>query len=142
MSVVRVNDDGSLHLRARLTIPVDEIDVRVSTSGGPGGQHANRAMTKVVVSFDVTTSKVLSEEDRGLLVERLGPRVRASSSRSRSQSSNRAAALAALADKLGNALARPTPRRATRPTRASQIRRVEEKKARARIKESRGRVRD
>lgn len=142
MSVARANDDGSLHVRARLTIPADEIELRVTTSGGPGGQHANRSLTKVIAGFDVTASKVLSDADRAMLLERLGPLVRASSGRHRSQSANKAAALDALARKLGLALVRQAARRPTRPTRASQVRRVDDKKARSKIKQGRRRVED
>src|ERR1019366_5333850 len=142
MSVVRVNDDGSLNLRARLSIPASEIELRVTTSGGPGGQHANRSLTKVIASFDVAASHVLSDADRDLLTQRLGREVRASSSRFRSQSANRAASLESLALKLHAGLLRQAPRRATRPTRASQTRRVDDKKARARIKQSRRSVED
>ena len=142
MSVMRVNDDGSLQLRARLVIPAKEVELRVTTSGGPGGQHANRSLTKVIASFDVSSSNALSEADRDLLMERLGREVRASSSRFRSQSANRAAALESLALKLHVGLLRQAPRRATRPTRASQTRRVDQKKARSRIKEARRQVED
>ena len=142
VGVVRVNADGSLHLRARLVIPAAEITLRVTTSGGPGGQHANRSLTKVVASFDVAASRVLNETDREMLLDRVGREVRASSSRFRSQTANREAALAALAHKLHAGLLRPVPRRPTRPTRAAQTRRVEEKKARSRIKESRRDVGD
>ncbi|NNN08176.1 MAG: aminoacyl-tRNA hydrolase [Acidimicrobiaceae bacterium] len=134
---MKVNADGSLHLRARLVIPASEIQLRVTTSGGPGGQHANRSLTKVIASFDVVSSNVLSDGERDLLVERLGTEVRASSSRFRSQSANRAAALESLALKLHSGMLRQTPRRPTRPTRASQTRRVDEKKARSRIKQTR-----
>src|ERR1019366_4637038 len=104
MSVARVNGDGSLHLRARLTIPAHEVELRVTTSGGPGGQHANRSLTKVVAIFNVMASTVLGDGDREMLLERAGPVVRASSGRFRSQSANKAAALDALANKLGLAL--------------------------------------
>jgi len=142
MSVARVNDDGSLHLRSRLTIPAHEIELRVTTSGGPGGQHANRSLTKVIAVFDVASSSALNEADRQLLLERAGTQVRASSGRFRSQSANKAAALASLAHKLSLALVRQPPRRATRPTRASQVRRVDDKKARSRIKQGRRSVED
>ncbi len=142
MSVLRVNDDGSLQLRARLIIPANEVELRVTTSGGPGGQHANRSLTKVIASFDVSSSSVLSDADRALLMERLGREVRASSSRFRSQSANRAAALESLALKLHVGLLRQAPRRATRPTRASQTRRVDQKKARSRIKQARRQLED
>ena len=114
MSVARANDDGSLHVRTRLTIPAVEVDLRMTTSGGPGGQHANRSQTKVVASFDVVASTVVSDADREMLLLRVGHHVRASSSRFRSQSANKAAALDALAQKISAALLRQPPRRATR----------------------------
>jgi ribosome-associated protein len=133
----RVNDDGSLFIRARLVIPSDEVDLRVTTSGGPGGQHANRSLTRVVASFHVSTSRVLSDADRALLLEKAGTVVRSSASRFRSQGMNRSAALEQLAARIATALTRPTPRRATKPTRSSKVRRVDDKKARGRVKERR-----
>lgn len=138
----RVNDDGSLFIRARLVIPSDEIDLRVTTSGGPGGQHANRSLTRVVASFHVTTSRVLSGADRALLEEKIGSVVRSSAGRFRSQGMNRSAALEQLAARIGAALARPAPRRPTKPTRSSKVRRVDDKKARSRVKEGRRRPDD
>jgi ribosome-associated protein len=134
-----VRDDGSLYIKARLQIPSDEIDIRVTTSGGPGGQHANRALTRIVASFHVAGSEVLSEADRELLLEKIGTVVRSSSSRFRSQGQNRTAALDHLAEKIATALLRQTPRRASKPTRASKVRRVDDKKARSRVKEQRRR---
>lgn len=129
-----VNDDGSLTLSRRLTIPFEEIDLRVTTSGGPGGQHANRSLTRVVVSFHVEASSVLSEFDKERLLETLGAVVRSSASRFRSQRQNRHAALEQLGGKIATALAPRTPRRATKPTKGAKIRRVDEKKARGRLK--------
>jgi ribosome-associated protein len=137
-----VNADGSLYIRARLVIPADEVELRVTTSGGPGGQHANRSLTKVVASFRVQDSLVLGAADRALLEEKLGTVVRSSASRFRSQAMNRSAALEQLAARIGAALERPTPRRATKPTRSSKVRRVDEKKARGRLKEQRRRSDD
>jgi len=134
-----IQSDGSLYIRARLIIPPDEVVLRVTTSGGPGGQHANRALTRVVASFHVATSRVLSEADRELLLEKIGTVVRSSSSRFRSQSQNRSAALEHLAEKIAAALLRQPPRRASKPTRASKVRRVDEKKARSLVKEQRRR---
>ncbi len=135
----RTNDDGSLTVRPRLTIPADEIELRVTTSGGPGGQHANRSLTRVVATFRVDDSSVLSESDKLRLGESLGSVVRSGASRFRSQSQNRRAALDQLAQKLGTALAPRTPRRPTMPTRGAVERRVEEKKLRGRLKEQRRR---
>lgn len=137
-----VQDDGSLYIRSRLHIPASEVQLRVTTSGGPGGQHANRALTRVVATFDVETSLVLSESERALLIEKVGPVVRSSSSRFRAQSQNRSAALEHLAMKIATALVRQTPRRPSRPTKASKVRRLDEKKARGRVKEQRRRTND
>jgi ribosome-associated protein len=133
----RVLNDGSLFIRARLTIPSDEVALRVTTSGGPGGQHANRSLTRVVVSFDVEGSLVLTHADRELLLEKIGPVVRSSASRFRSQGQNRSAALEQLAQKIATGLTRLPPRRPTKPTKGSKVRRVDEKKARGRVKQQR-----
>jgi ribosome-associated protein len=138
----RTNEDGSITVRARLTIPAEEIELRVTTSGGPGGQHANRSLTRVVASFRVRDSRTLSEQDQQRVVEALGPVVRSSASRYRSQGQNRAAALDQLGQKLAVALAPRTPRRATKPTKSAKIRRVDEKKARGRLKVQRRRPDD
>lgn len=142
MSAPRALEDGSLYIRARLTIPSDEITLRVTTSGGPGGQHANRSLTRVVASFDVRESSVLSHADRELLLEKIGPVVRTSASRFRSQGQNRSAAREQLAEKIAQALTRFPPRRATKPTKGSKVRRVDDKKARSRVKEQRRRPTD
>ena len=135
----RVLDNGSLQIRTRLIIPAEEIDLRVTTSGGPGGQHANRSLTRVVASFHVGRSLVLNDFDRELLEDRVGSVVRASSSRFRSQGQNKSVALEHLAEKIADALTLQPARRASIPTRASKIRRVDEKKARSRVKEQRRR---
>ncbi len=135
-----VNEDGSLHIRSRLDIPVSEVELRVTTSGGPGGQHANRSLTRVVASLRVADSSSLSAWDASMLEESIGPVVRSSAGRFRSQAQNRSAALEQLAIKIARALERPTPRRATNPTRGSKERRIEEKKARGRVKEQRRRT--
>jgi ribosome-associated protein len=139
MSGPRVNADGSLFIRSRLTIPFSEIELRVTTSGGPGGQHANRSLTRVVVSFHVNTSEALSETERALLIEKVGTVVRSSASRYRSQAQNKSAALEQLALKIATGLTRQAPRKATKPTKSSKVRRVDEKKARSRVKENRRR---
>ena len=139
MSGPSLNADGSLFIRSKLVIPFSEIDLRVTTSGGPGGQHANRSLTRVVVSFHVNTSEVLSESDRSLLLEKAGTVIRSSASRYRSQAQNKSAALEQLAVKIATGLTRQAPRRPTKPTKSSKVRRVDEKKARSRVKENRRR---
>lgn len=135
----RTNGDGSLAIQPGLTIPADEIELRVTTSGGPGGQHANRSLTRVVATFRVAASTVLSDEQKLRVEGAYGSVVRSSASRFRSQRQNRFAALEQLAEKLVTSLAPQTPRRPTKPTKGAKVRRVDEKKARGRLKEQRRR---
>lgn len=133
---VRVDDAGDLVLGDLAVVPAEEIEVRVTTSGGPGGQHANRSMTKVVVTFRVADSS-LGPSQRARVEAALGPVVRSSAGRFRSQAQNREAALVQLGERLVAALTPRRARRPTRPTRASVERRLEEKRARARTKAGR-----
>jgi ribosome-associated protein len=132
----------ALHVRRGLDVPLSEITWRATTSGGPGGQHANRTLSRVEVEFDVGASSVLGPRQRQRLLDRLGPVVRASAAESRSQARNRQLALERLASRLADALRVETPRRPTRPTKSSQVRRVEGKRRRAEVKRRRRRPGD
>jgi ribosome-associated protein len=96
----------------------------------------------VVASFRVEDSRALSDAEKQRVVDSLGTVVRSSASRFRSQSQNRSAALDQLGQKLAVAVAPRTPRRATKPTKSAKIRRVDEKKARGRLKAQRRRPDD
>jgi ribosome-associated protein len=127
----------ALRVRRGLSIPMGEITWRATTSGGPGGQHANRTLSRVEVQFDVAGSASLGPRQRTRLLERYGSTVRAAASESRSQSRNRTLALERLATKLSEGLQVDPARRPTRPTKGSQIRRVEEKRRRSETKQRR-----
>ncbi len=129
--------EETLHVHRGLELPLSEISWRATTSGGPGGQHANRTLSRVEVQFDVMASPTLGPRQRARLLERLGPVVRASASESRSQARNRELALARLATKLDSGLRVQPVRTPTRPTKSSQARRVEGKRRRARTKRQR-----
>lgn len=115
-------------------IPLSELRWRFSRSGGPGGQHANTADTRVEVVFDVATSPSLGPRQRERLLEKLGPEVRVVVAEERSQVRNRAIALDRLRDRLAAGLKVERPRTATKPTRASKERRLESKRRRAETK--------
>jgi ribosome-associated protein len=119
----------------RFEIPDDEIVWRFDTSGGPGGQHANRSNTRVELRFDVAASRAFDDELRARLVSKLGPEVRIIEARSRSQSTNRTRAIRRLHAQLETA-AKPDaqPRRRTRPSRAAMERRLAAKRRRSRLK--------
>lgn len=118
-------------------IPLAELSWRFSTSGGPGGQHANRSATRAEVSFDVAASPSLGAHQRARLIERLGPSVSAASSDERSQLRNRELALDRLRAKLAAGLRVEAPRRPTRPTHGSQLRRLDAKRRQAQRKQGR-----
>lgn len=131
--VIRVSHD--------CLIPLDELAWRFGTSGGKGGQHANRARTRVDVSFDIAASPSLTEPQRSRLLSRIGEVARASAEDERSQARNRALALDRLRAKLAEALREERPRRPTRPSQASRRRRLELKRRRSTLKRTRSRPR-
>lgn len=118
----------SLRVTPELAIPLAEVDVRVSRSSGPGGQHANVTASRVEARFDVLASDSLSEEQRERVLARAGPRLVAIAQDERSQARNRELALERLAARLKDALKVPRKRRATRPTAASRVRRLDAKR--------------
>ena len=124
-------------MRRGLDLPLSEISWRATTSGGPGGQHANRTLSRVEVHFDVDASPTLGPRQRARLRDRLGPVVRASASESRSQARNRQLALDRLAVKIDAGLRVQPSRTPTRPTKGSQVRRVEAKRRRSETKRKR-----
>jgi len=128
---------STLRVHKSLTIPMSEITWRATTSGGPGGQHANRTLSRVEVQFDVAASVSLGPRQRARLLERYGPVVRAAASDSRSQARNRQLALERLAGRLAEGLRVDPTRRPTKPTKGSQVRRVEEKRHRSQVKRQR-----
>ncbi len=126
--------DDRLVVTDSVRIPRYELDVSFSASGGPGGQHANKAATRAELLFDVEATSAMSEAQRTRVIAKLGPVVRVVADDERSQLRNRTLAEERLAEKLRGALHVPRRRRATKPTRGSQRRRVEAKKQRGETK--------
>jgi ribosome-associated protein len=124
---------------ARITIRGHDLQERFTTSGGPGGQHANRSHTRVELTLDLRRCSGLRAADRQRLVERHGDRIVVVAAEERSQARNRQLARRRLAATIRNGLARRRPRRATRPTAASQTRRLDAKRRRGRQKQDRRR---
>ncbi|MDQ4143565.1 MAG: aminoacyl-tRNA hydrolase [Actinomycetota bacterium] len=126
-----------------LTIPADEIRLRFSPSGGPGGQHANKVATRVDLTWNIDHSRVLGPRQRQRLRAKLRNRIdssgnlRLSSDAERSQLRNREAALHRLETTVRHALRREPQRVATKPTRSSQEKRLRAKKRRSDIKKLR-----
>jgi ribosome-associated protein len=128
-----------LQIARGVELPLSEVELRVSRSSGPGGQHANVTASRVEAVFDVDASRTLNEEHKRRIRARLGPVVRATAQDTRSQGRNRELALERLASRLASALVVQRPRRATQPSRAARRRRVERKRRRGELKRARRR---
>ena len=126
--------DDRLMVTDSVRIPRHELDVRFSASGGPGGQHANKTATRAELTFDVRSSTAFTPTQRERVISKLGPVVRVVADDERSQLRNRALVEDRLVERLRSALHVPRTRRATKPTRGSQRRRVDAKKQRGETK--------
>lgn len=111
-----------------IRIPLSEIELRASRSGGPGGQHANVTASRIEAVFDIADSRSLTDEQKRTLTARLGRRVTAVAQESRGQARNRELAVERLRQRLAAALRPRRRRRPTKPTRASRKRRLEAKR--------------
>lgn len=129
--------DDDLVVRANLRIARSELTERFTTSGGPGGQHANKVASRVELRFDAAGSPSLTEHQRRRIVDRHGPVVRVVVDESRSQARNRELAELRLVTLLDAALEVARPRRPTRRTRGSNERRLDAKGRRSQVKADR-----
>lgn len=114
-----------------LVIPDAELDYKYTTSGGPGGQHANKASTRVQLSWNIAESAMVSGQTRSRLLSKLGGVIRVDVDDHRSQARNKELAEERLADKVRSALKRRRVRKPTKRTRGSERRRLENKKQRS-----------
>jgi len=111
-----------------------ELLFSVSRSGGPGGQHVNKVSTKVTLKFDVNGSKVLTEEQKIRLSQKLGSSLTKdgcivlSAQEKRSQLANREAAVNKFEAMLIKALTPRKKRKPTKPTKGSNEKRITTKK--------------
>jgi ribosome-associated protein len=127
----------SIRVTRSVSVPLDEIEFRVSRSSGPGGQHANKAETRVEAVFDVEASGALSNVQKRRLRRQAGDVIRAIAQDTRSQARNRELALERLVERIADGLHVERRRVATRPSKASIERRLEAKKRRSGIKRTR-----
>jgi len=121
------------------TVPDDEVEVHFVASGGPGGQHANRSNTKVDAVFRPADSVTMPDRLRERVLAKLGPAVRVTVDDERSQYRNRILAVERIRQKVSQAGVVERKRRATKPTRGSQRRRMDGKTRRGQTKKLRRR---
>lgn len=130
-----MSDD--LAVTRSVRVPRRELDVSFSTSGGAGGQHANRNATRVVLRFDVAASEALSAGQRDRVLAKVGPEIRVVADDERSQVRNRDIAEQRFVERLRDALHVDRKRKPTKPTKGSKRRRVDAKKRRGQTKRQR-----
>ena len=132
-----------LKITKRLVIPSNELKWRFSRSSGPGGQNVNKIESRVEIIFNLEDSKVLNNYQKEILKINLKNKLVNNSLRlavqeHRNQLLNRQLALIKFSSIIKNALNKPFKlRKSTKPTKASQKKRVEFKKKRGELKKSR-----
>ena len=132
-----------LKITKKIVIPSKEIKWRFSRSSGPGGQNVNKNESRVEIIFDLQNSKVLNDNQKEILKFKLKNKLVNNSlclavQEHRNQLLNRQLALFKLSAIIREALKKPTKfRKFTKPTKASQKKRIEFKKKRSELKKSR-----
>jgi len=132
-----------LKITESLVIPSKEIKWRFSRSSGPGGQNVNKIESRVEIIFNLEDSKVLNDYQKSILKINLKNKLVKNIlclavQENRNQLQNRQLALMKLSSIIKDGLNKQFKfRKSTKPTKASQKKRVEFKKKRAELKKSR-----
>jgi ribosome-associated protein len=126
--------EDSIRVTRSVVLPLSEVELQVSRSSGPGGQHAQKSETRVVAVLDVESSSALTAAQKRRVVARAGPVLRAVAQDERSRVRNRELALERLVAALREALRVERKRVPTKPSPAARERRLEGKRRRAEVK--------
>ena len=132
-----------LCIPGKLRVPAAAMRVKAVRSGGPGGQNVNKVASKVELRIELSRIEGLDDGARARLREAVRNRLDAegrwliTSERTRDQSLNLEDARRKVLRVLEAALERPVIRQATHPTRGSQARRLEAKRATSARKQAR-----
>jgi len=132
-----------LRITSRVAIPESELRFRFSRSSGPGGQHVNKASTRVELVFNLKESNSLTEGERSRLTKALkrwltsDGGVRIVEEGSRSQWANRKRATSRFVELLREGLKTGKRRVLSRPSREAREKRLQLKKRRSQVKKMR-----
>ena len=132
-----------LIITSRLVIPSRELKWRFSRSSGPGGQKVNKTNTRVEIIFNIDESKVLNDYQKKVLTKKLKTKlvnncICLAVQEERNQLLNRQIAIKRISSEIRNSLKNSSKiRKATKPSKASQNKRLDSKKKRGELKKNR-----
>jgi ribosome-associated protein len=124
----------SIRVTRSVSLPLSEVEFRVSRSSGPGGQHAQTSETRVEARLDVEATSALTETQKRRVIAKAGSVLTAVAQDERSQARNRELALERLVERLREALRVERRRVPTTPSAAARERRLARKRQRSRTK--------
>lgn len=130
---------SSVEIAEGFVIESHELDWQFSTSGGPGGQHANRSQTRAEIRWSIVASQAGTVEQRQRLIRLFGELIIIRVDRHRSQKRNRDEALIKLSTKIREGLNVQTSRKKTGPSRSAKRKRTDAKTRRGDLKRQRRR---
>ena len=134
-----------LHISPHVAIPDSELDIHAMRSQGAGGQNVNKVSSAIHLQFDIAASSLppfYKEELLKLKDHRISGDgvITIKAQQYRSQEQNREDALTRLQQLIQSVAIPRKKRRATKPTKGSQNRRIESKKKQGRLKALRGSI--
>ncbi len=122
---------------------IKELNFKAIRSSGPGGQHANKVSSKIELTFDVNASNELSDEQKQLLLKKIANRLSKENililfcDENRSQHKNKEIVIKRFLEVIKEGLRKPKKRKATKPSKKSIQKRLDNKKKTSEKKSSR-----
>ena len=116
---------------------IKELKFKAVRSGGAGGQHVNKVSSKIELTFDLGNSESFTEEEKALLIQKLKSKLTKDNvlllqcDESRSQHKNKEIAIDRFLNIISGGLIIQKPRKETRPSKSSIVKRLEKKKKQA-----------